>query len=80
MAEILRSEGRGPGFDSWSGNLDPTLKLQLKILHAAMKTQHSRINKYILKKKSQVFISNLNLFSRFYSSASPILGGKFNLG
>ena len=31
----------GPGFDPWSGNLDPTLKLQLKILHAAMKTQHS---------------------------------------
>ena len=54
VAKTLCSQCRGPGFDPWSGNQIPhvTTKrkkrshmLQLKILHAAMKTWHSQINK-----------------------------------
>ena len=42
VAKTLCYQCRGPGFDSWSGNLIP---------HATTKTQHSQINNFFFLKK-----------------------------
>ena len=53
VAKALHSQCRGPGFNPWSGKLDPTCHLSefscrsWKVSCASTTTQHSQINKYL---------------------------------